>query len=109
MVAVPPHGLPEYNRMIPQGGDTALIFAARVGDIASATHLVAAGADVNDRYACGVSGTTVAAMVGQSEIVRLLLDKGADPNVDTPCYSAIHCAILCRDELTAAALLLRGA
>ena len=28
-MAVPPHGLPEYNRMIPHGGDTALMFAAR--------------------------------------------------------------------------------
>ena len=29
MMAVPPHGLPEYNRMIPHGGDTALMFARR--------------------------------------------------------------------------------
>ena len=37
MMAVPPHGLPEYNRMIPQGGDTALMFASRVGDLESAS------------------------------------------------------------------------
>src|SRR5688500_18186341 len=43
MMAVPPHGLPEYNRLIPQGGDTALMFAARGGDLASATLLVEAG------------------------------------------------------------------
>ncbi len=33
MMAVPPHGLPQYNRVIPHGGDTALLFAARVGDL----------------------------------------------------------------------------
>ena len=33
MVAVPPHGLPLYNRVIPHGGDTALMFAARIGDL----------------------------------------------------------------------------
>src|SRR5947207_10940809 len=36
MMAVPPHGLPLYNRLIPHGGDTALLFAARVGDLESA-------------------------------------------------------------------------
>ena len=33
MMAVPPHGVKLYNRVIPQGGDTALLFAARVGDL----------------------------------------------------------------------------
>ena len=55
MMAVPPHGVPEYNREIPHGGDTALMFAARVGDLGSAKLLVAAGANVNDADAQGVS------------------------------------------------------
>ena len=33
------------------GGNTPLLLAARVGDLASATVLVAAGADVNDAAA----------------------------------------------------------
>ena len=33
VMAVPPHGYLEYNRAIPHGGDTALMFAARVGDL----------------------------------------------------------------------------
>src|SRR5262245_29477245 len=49
--AVPPHGQLEYNRAIPHGGDTALMFAARVGDPESARQLVAAGANVNDKDA----------------------------------------------------------
>src|SRR5439155_178555 len=29
MMAVPPHGLPEYNRLIPHGGETPVMFAGR--------------------------------------------------------------------------------
>src|SRR5206468_1361689 len=36
VMAVPPHGYLEYNRAIPHGNDTALMFAARVDDLASA-------------------------------------------------------------------------
>jgi ankyrin repeat protein len=42
------------------GGNTALMFAARVGDLASARHLVAAGADVNETNEWGVSVLTMA-------------------------------------------------
>src|SRR5262245_27994461 len=55
MMGVPPHGWPEYSKLIPHGADTALLFAARVGDLDSAKMLVAAGADVNDADAWGVS------------------------------------------------------
>jgi uncharacterized protein len=109
MMAVPPHGLPEYNRMIPHGADTALMFAARVGDATSARLLVEAGSNVNDHDAWGVSATTLAAFSGHGEIARYLLDKGADPNNDKPGFTALHCAIMRRDEQTVAALLARGA
>jgi ankyrin repeat protein len=68
MMAVPPHGLPEYNRMIPHGADTALMFAARVGDAASARLLVEAGGNVNDLDAWGVSATTLAAFSGTARL-----------------------------------------
>jgi ankyrin repeat protein len=109
MMAVPPHGLPEYNRMIPHGADTALMFAARAGALASATLLVEAGANVNDHDAWGVSATTLAAFSGYGDVARFLLDKGADPNNDTPGFTALHCAIMRRDEQTVAALLAHGA
>ena len=57
MMAAPPHGIPEYNREIPHGGETAFMFAARVGDLSSAALLLAAGANVNDADAWGVSAT----------------------------------------------------
>jgi ankyrin repeat protein len=109
VMAVPPHGLPEYNRAIPHGGDTALMFAARVGDLASARLLVAAGANVNDADAWGVSATVLAAHSGYGELVEFLLEKGADPNAAAAGFTALHEAIMRRDEKTVTALLSRGA
>jgi ankyrin repeat protein len=109
VMAVFPHGLPDYNRAIPHGGDTALLFAARVGDLESAKLLVAAGANVNDADAWGVSAMVLAAHSGFAELVEFLLDKGADPSADAAGFSALHEAIVRRDERIAAALLAHGA
>jgi ankyrin repeat protein len=109
MMAVPPHGLPEYNRMIPHGADTALMFAARNGDLPSAKVLVEAGANVNDEDAWGVSATTLATFAGSGELARYLLEKGADPNAAKAGFTALHCAIMRRDEETARVLLAKGA
>ena len=56
-----------------------------------------------------MSATTLAAFSGYGEIARYLLEKGADPNADKPGFTALHCAIMRRDEQTVAALLARGA
>src|SRR5439155_2517987 len=107
--AVPPHGSPEYNRAIPYGSDTALLFAARVGDLASAKLLVAAGAHVNDADAWGISATVLAAHSGFADVVDLLLEKGADPNAAKAGFTALHEAIMRRDERMVTALLSHGA
>lgn len=109
VMAVPPHGLLEYNRDVPHGGDTALMFAARVGDLASAKLLVAAGANVNDVDAWGVSATVLAAHSGFTPVVAFLLENGADPNAAQPGFSALHAAIMRRDEAMVGVLLARGA
>jgi len=109
VMAVPPHGYLEYNRAIPHGGNTALMFAARAGDLASARLLVAAGAAVNDTDAWGVSATTLAAHSGYAELVEFLLERGADANASAAGFSALHAAILRRDETMVRALLLHGA
>jgi ankyrin repeat protein len=109
VMAAPPHGKPEYNRLIPHGGDTALLFAARVGDLASAKLLLAAGANVNDADAWGVSAMVLAAHSGFTEMVELLLDKGADANAEGPGFTALHEAIMRRDEQMVNALLAHGA
>jgi len=109
VMAVPPHGRLEYNRWIPHGGDTALMFAARVGDLESARLLVAAGANVNDADAWGVSATTMAAHAGFTTLVDFLLEKGADANRSEAGFSALHAAIMHRDEHMVNALLAHGA
>jgi ankyrin repeat protein len=109
MMAVPPHGYSGYNRQIPHGGDTALMFAARAGDLASAKLLVAAGANVNDADAWGVSATVLAAHSDYRELVGFLLQKGADPNAAAAGFTALHEAIMRRDEEIVRALLDCGA
>ena len=109
MMAVSPHGVPDYNRQIPHGGDTALMFAARVGDLSSAKLLLAAGANVNDADAWGISAMVLAAHAGYRELVDYLLETGADPSSSAAGFSALHIAIMRRDERMAAALLARGA
>ena len=105
VMAVPPHGKPEYNRSIPFGGETALMFAARVGDLASAKLLLAAGANVNDADAWGVSAMVLAAHSGFTEMVEFLLDNGADANAAGPGFTALHEAVMRRDERMVTALL----
>jgi ankyrin repeat protein len=107
--AVPPHGYLPYNRAIPHGGDTALLFAARVGDLASARLLVAGGANVNDADAWGVSATVLAAHSDFREVADLLLDHGADPNAAAAGFTALHEAIMRRDEKLVSSLLAHGA
>jgi ankyrin repeat protein len=107
--AVPPHGLLEYNRAIPHGADTALLFAARSGDLDSAKLLVAAGANVNDQDAWGVSAITLAAHSDFRELVQFLLEKGADPNVAPAGFTALQEAIMRRDGEMVSALLDHGA
>jgi ankyrin repeat protein len=107
--AVPPHGYLGNNKAIPHGNDTALMFASLVGDLASAKLLVAAGANVNDADAWGVSATTMAAHSNFTELVEFLLDKGANPTAAEAGFSAIHLAIMHRNTRMARALLEHGA
>jgi len=109
MMAVPPHGLPQYNKIIPHGRDTALLFAARSGDLESARLLVGAGAHVNDADAWGVSATTMAAHAGFTDMVEWLLDHGADASAAGAGFAALHAAIMRRDTRMVSALLAHGA
>jgi ankyrin repeat protein len=109
VMAVPPHGMLEYNRPIPHGGETAVLFAARSGDLESTTLLVEAGANVNDADAWGVSALVLAAHSGFTDVVAFLLKSGADPNLAKPGFTALHAAIMRRDEGMVTALLAHGA
>ena len=100
---------PEYVTEIPQGGYTPLLFAARVGDLASAKLLVAAGADVNDQSPYGTSAAVVAAHSGHRAVAVFLLEQDADPNAADAGYTALHAAILHKDAALVRALLAHGA
>ena len=71
---------------------TALLFAARVGDLESVRLLVAAGANVNDTAADGMSALTMAVVRGHTPVAVYLLEKGADPDADGAGYTALHWA-----------------
>ena len=132
-----PHSHIQNQGWFEHGGNTALMFAARVGDLESARHLAAAGADVNDRSAFGVSAVATAAysnfrtlvaepayssggpytMGGREgfrpgrfgELVEFLLEEGADPNLGSDRFTALHAAILRQDQRSVDLLLEHGA
>jgi ankyrin repeat protein len=62
------------------GGLTALVFAAREGDLESARRLIAAGADVNQQTEYGWTPLLTAVNNRNYEVARLLIERGADVN-----------------------------
>lgn len=85
---------PDLPRGPAIGGVTALILAARQGELASVEALLAAGARVDQTSADGSSPLLVAVQNGFYEIARFLLEHGADPNLAnrkgwTPLYLAV--------------------
>ena len=92
-----------------RGGFTPLLFAARHGDVDSATLLLAAGADVNDTAPTGASALVVATHSGHGTFAATLLDEGADPNAAGAGYNALHAAILRGNRTLVGQLLEHGA
>jgi len=81
------------------GGFTALMFAARVGDVDSARILVEAGANINDTpQADGIgdgSPLVIATASGHEELALFLLERGASPNAaDGYGITALHWALM---------------
>ncbi len=79
---------------VTEGGSTALLFAARSGDLESARLLVAAGADVHDATADGNTALAIAAHSGHGSLAVFLLEQGADPNAAPLGYTPLHAAVL---------------
>jgi len=137
MKAHEPHTHIQNQGWFEHGGNTALLFAARVGDVESTRHLVAAGADLNDKSGFGVSALAMAAYanfrtqvteptyssggpytVGGregfrpgrfGELVEFLLEAGADPNAGSDRFTPLHAAILRHDQRSVDLLLQHGA
>jgi len=77
----------------PVTGFTPLLFAVRAGSIDAVKALVDAGADVNDTLSDGESALVVAAANAHWQMADLLLDRGADPNLDGAGWNALHHAV----------------
>lgn len=60
-----------------------LIFAAGDGDLVEVKRLIAAGHDVMERTAVGETPLHTAGISGNADIVKALLDAGADPDART--------------------------
>lgn len=79
---------------IDRGGFTALLFAARQGDVDSARSLLAGGANIEETSAEGVAPLALAAFSNHAPLVRFLLEQGANPNAGGGGFTALHAAVL---------------
>lgn len=84
---------PAANPAEPGGGLTALVFAAREGDVEAARLLLAAGANVNQTTEYGWTPLLAATQNRHYRLGALLLEHGADPRIAnkggwTPLYIA---------------------
>jgi len=73
-------------------GYTALMFAARSGDVESARALLEGGANANDALDTGLSALTMATTRGHVPVAVLLLERGADANANGSGFAALHWA-----------------
>ena len=86
---------------------TPLIWAVRSGDLRKVELLLEYGADVN-KVSNDITALHVATAIGTPSIIRFLLSKGADVNIDSSCgCRPIHVAAWC-DRLEAAKILLEN-
>jgi ankyrin repeat protein len=90
-------------------GFTALMFAAQVGDAASARVLIDAGAKANEVMPkTGLTPLIIAAATGRTKVAALLLDKGADPDaIAADGFTALHHAAKHKDAVEMVGALLR--
>lgn len=75
-----------------KAGYSALMFAARSGDVESTRALLDAGAKATDASGDGMSALTLATVRGHVPVALLLLERGADPNANGTGYTALHWA-----------------
>jgi len=94
---------------VSRGGYSAILFAARNGDVGSVKALLDAGASIEERGADGYSPLLLATHSGHTELTTFLLERGTNPNASVVGYSALHTAVLRGDLEMTKALLAAGA
>lgn len=136
MMAQSPHAHPEHQQWVLHGGNSALLFAARSGDLRSVQLLVEAGADLDKASAWGLTPLAMATYteIGDwwvveeetnrslvyfpadqifpgehQEVINFLLDAGADPNAGSERFTPLIAAIMRQNEAAVRELLEHGA
>jgi ankyrin repeat protein len=66
--------------VLPRGGWTALMYAARQGSVEAATALAQLGADLDLADRDGATALVIAILNAHYDVAALLVEKGADPN-----------------------------
>ena len=80
--------------VLPRGGWTPLMYAARQGAAGAARTLAETGADLNLTDPDGTSALTLAIINAHYDLAAMLVEKGADPNVaDTSGMAALYAAV----------------
>ena len=97
---------PSYKYWIEQGGNSALMFAARSGDLPSTKLLIDAGSDVNQLSAFGTSPAIMAVHGGNAEVLNYLIEKNASIESNESGHTALHAAVL-RGNLAAVKVLIK--
>ena len=79
---------------LPRGGMTALMYAARQGQINAVTALADAGANLNVVDPEGSTAMVIAIINAHYEVAARLAEKGADPNIgDAAGMAALYAAV----------------
>jgi len=87
-------GIVARQMVLPRGGWTPLMYAARQNAIDATRALADAGADLNLADPDGASALVFAIINGHFDLANLLLEKGADPNVaDEKGMAALYAAV----------------
>lgn len=84
---------PDYKWWTELGGNTALMFAARSGDLPTVQLLVEAGSDVNQVSAFGTSPAIMAIHGGNADTLEYLIEQGADLESKASGHTALHAAV----------------
>ena len=112
--AVSAHSVtPQANRT-PQNDYTPLMRAAMKGQVNEVRALLRKGAKVDEKHPAGLTALMVAAGEGKAEVVKVLLNAGANPNVSVQTPHAgeitlLSWAVLSRNLMVVQSLVKAGA